>query len=78
MRAESLTKSKTPNINLGSSPSRPQSFAVQGAEYHGGPGQYDDGVKFNTGVKGFKIGEKRDQPIQRTAGPGEYDHMRAE
>ena len=29
-RADGQTKPKTPNINLGSSPSRPQSFAKSG------------------------------------------------
>ena len=27
------------------------------------PGQYDDGKRFNTGVKSFKIGEKREEKI---------------
>ena len=76
--ADNLTKTKTPNINLGSSPSRPHTNAVQGSEFQGAPGQYDDGIRFNTGVKGFKIAEKREHRIQKTAGPGEYDHERAD
>ena len=70
--AERLTKQKIPNIDMGSSPSRPQSFA-QGGDVNVAPGQYDDGKRFNTGVKGFKIGEKRDSPIRETAGPGTYN-----
>lgn len=42
------------------------------------PGQYDDGKRFNSGVKGFKIGEKRETRIETTAGPGTYDVERAE
>ena len=53
--ADGMTKAKTPNINLGSSPSRPHTNAAPGSEFHGAPGQYDDGIRFNTGVKGFKI-----------------------
>ena len=75
--ADNLTKSKTPNINLGSSPSRPHSNAVAGSEFQGAPGQYDHGVKFANDVNGFTIGEKREKPIGRTVGPGEYDVDRA-
>jgi hypothetical protein len=55
-----MTKTKSPNINLGSSPSRPGTFANSGTDFQAAPGQYDDGMRFNSGVKGFKIGEKRD------------------
>ena len=41
-RADSLTKSKMPNINMGGSPARPHSFA-QGGDVNVAPGQYDDG-----------------------------------
>ena len=63
---------------MGRSPARPQSFAVAGHEHAAAPGQYDDGVRFNTGVKSFTIGEKREQRIPVTAGPGEYQHEKAE
>ena len=72
-RGDSLTKTKTPNIDLGKSPSRPNTFAVAGHEHATSPGQYDDGVRFNTGVKSFTIGEKREVPIPKTAGPGSYN-----
>ena len=49
-----------PNITMGGSPSRPQSFAKSG-DVDVAPGQYDDGIRFNSGVKGFKIAEKREQ-----------------
>ena len=77
-QADNLTKTKTPNINLGTSPSRPNTIAVSGSEFQGAPGQYDDGIRFNSGVKGFKIGEKKDERIPVTAGPGEYNHERAD
>jgi len=38
-----------------------------------GPGAYDDGKNFGTDVKSFTIGEKKERPIERTAGPGQYD-----
>jgi len=53
---------RSANIDLGSSPSRPQSFA-KGGDLDVAPGQYDDGLRFNSGVKGFKIGEKRETRI---------------
>ena len=62
---------------MGQSPARPQSFA-KGGDIDVAPGQYDDGKRFNSGVKGFKIGEKRDSPIRESAGPGTYDPTRAD
>ena len=76
-RADGQTKTKMANINMGSSPARPQSFA-KGGDVDVAPGQYDDGKRFNSGVKGFKIGEKRATKIKKTAGPGEYSPERAE
>ena len=61
-RAESLTKSKAPNINMGSSPSRPGTFA-KGGDVDVAPGQYNDGIRFNSNVKSFFIGEKREKKI---------------
>ena len=66
-----------PNINMGGSPSRPQSFA-KGGDVDVAPGQYDDGIRFNTGVKGFKISEKRETRTVETMGPGAYDPDRAD
>ena len=57
-----MTKSKMPNINMGTSPSRPGTFAKSG-DMDVAPGQYDDGLRFNSNVKSFKIGEKRDVKI---------------
>ena len=61
-RAEAQTKQKTPNIDLGRSPARPHSFA-KANDTEAAPGQYDDGIRFNSGVKSFKIGEKREERI---------------
>ena len=68
-RADTITKTKIVNINMGSSPSRPASFA-KGGDVNVAPGQYDDGVRWNDNVKSFKIGEKRQERIEMTAGPG--------
>ena len=35
-------------------------------------------MRFNSGVKGFKIGEKREEKIQMTAGPGTYSPERGD
>ena len=40
--AENLTKTRTVNIDMGKSPSRPTSFA-KGGDVNVAPGQYDDG-----------------------------------
>ena len=76
-RAEGLTKSKTPNINMGSTPSRPTSFA-KGGDVNVAPGQYDDGMRFNDNVKSFKIGEKRPEKPREGMGPGTYSPERAD
>lgn len=44
------------------------------------PGHYDDGktATFGFDVKGFTIGEKREQRLEQTAGPGEYNMEQAD
>ena len=76
-RSEALTKSKTVNIDMGKSPSRPTSFA-KGGDVDVAPGQYDDGKRFNDNVKSFKIGEKRPEKPNTNMGPGAYDPERAD
>ena len=61
-----------PNITMGASPSRPGTFAKTG-DVDVAPGQYDDGKRFNSDVKGFKIAEKRPERRVETMGPGAYD-----
>ena len=62
---------------MGSTPSRPSSFAKPG-DVDVAPGQYDDGKKFGDDAKMFTIPEKRDPPRgPDTAGPGAYEPDRA-
>ena len=42
------------------------------------PGQYDDGIRFNSNSKAFKIGEKRPERIKEGMGPGAYSPERAD
>ena len=62
---------------MGGSPARPHSFA-KGGDVDVAPGQYDDGKRFNDGVKSFKIGEKRDEKPREGMGPGAYSPERAD
>jgi len=61
---------------MGSSPSRPASFAKPG-DNDVAPGQYDDGKRFGDDAKTFTIPEKREHRIPETMGPGAYDPDRA-
>ena len=72
---DSLTKPKMPNINMGSSPSRPQSFA-QGGDVDVAPGQYNHEKPFGADVKSLTIGQNRPdvRPHQGSGmGPGTYN-----
>ena len=62
---------------MGGSPSRPQSFA-KGGDVNVAPGQYDDGVRWNSNVKNMRIGEKRPERVKEGMGPGEYSPERAD
>ena len=42
------------------------------------PGQYDDGIRFNSNTKTFTIGEKRAERVVETMGPGTYSPDRAD
>ena len=55
-RADALTKSKIVNIDMGKSPSRP---VANSGDIDVAPGQYDDGVRWNSNSKSFTIGQKR-------------------
>ena len=64
---------------MGSSPQRPTSFAKTGSGIDVAPGQYDDGIRFNTNTKSFTIGEKRTEKVrEREVGPGQYSPERAD
>ena len=69
-KSEKITRASSPMTKLAKSPSRPRTLAVQGHEHASAPGQYDDGIRFNSGVKGFKIGVRRDEKLEQSAGPG--------
>jgi len=59
---------------MGTSPARP----VKRSDVDVAPGQYDDGIRFNSNVKSFKIGEKREERVVETMGPGAYSPERAD
>ena len=63
-RADGHTKPKAPNVNLGQSPSRPETLARNPGDGNLAPGSYDDNsYKFGEGAKpSFTIGERRDAP----------------
>ncbi len=42
------------------------------------PGQYDDGIRFNSSVKDMRIREKRPEKAREGMGPGAYDPDRAD
>ena len=76
-RADTLTKSKTATVNMGSSPAR-GSF-IKRDDANVGPGQYDDrNYEFGNKAKGFIIGEKRAERVVESMGPGSYSPERAE
>ena len=77
-KADGLTHPRIANINLGSSPSRPQSFA-RGGDTNVAPGQYDDGREFGKDAKTFTIPpDKGEARIPESVGPGAYDPERAD
>ena len=68
--ADSVTKQRAPNVNLGSSPARP----IPRNDVDVAPGQYDYGKGFGEDVPTFKIGEKRPDPAPyNNVGPGQYN-----
>ena len=76
-RGDSLTKTRVKTVNMASSPARPASFAQKGGA-DVAPGQYDDGIRFNSNTKSFTIGEKRMERVVETMGPGQYSPERGE
>ena len=73
-RADAVTKTKIVNINMGASPAR----ATKRNDVDVAPGQYDDGIRFNSNVKSFRIGEKRSEKVVECMGPGAYSPERAD
>ena len=63
-----MTKAKTPNINLGASPGR----VSKKIDIDVAPGQYDHYKEFGAETKSFRIGERREEKVVETLGPGAY------
>ena len=53
-----ITKSRSKAATFSKTPARPASFAKSG-DVNVAPGQYDDGKRFNSNVKGFKIVQEK-------------------
>lgn len=76
-RASSVTKTRIRSAVITKEKARPTSFANPAQVETAGPGHYDDGVRFDSNVKSFKIGTKSEKKIEMSAGPGQYDAERA-
>ena len=76
-KAHSLTKSKSQAAIIDKT-KRPNSFAAKAQDGSAGPGQYNDGIRFNSSVKSFRIGEKRTEIPKESMGPGAYDPDKAD
>ena len=80
-RADSITRTKTANINMGTSAVGTRlelETNTQTADL--GPGQYEDrSYQIGKDTKSFTIGEKRYERVaETTMGPGDYDIDRAD
>ena len=62
---------------MGSSPSRAPIIKKTGA-VDVGPGQYDGFKQFGEETKTFTIGEKREDKVIESVGPGQYSPERSE
>ena len=75
-RADSLTRTKTTNINIGTSEMGTRTdIRANNQTADLGPGQYDDrSYQIGKDTKSFTIGEKREERVaETTVGPGAYD-----
>ena len=72
-RADGVTRIKTTNVTMGTSPSRALLAAKTSTTTEVGPGQYSYEKRFGEETKSFKIGERREEKIVETMGPGLYD-----
>lgn len=77
-RANSLTQTRVKTTIITNEKARPETFASQSHVGTAGPGQYDDGVRWNSNSKSFTIGEKRTETIKEGVGPGAYSPERAD
>ena len=75
---DTITRAKTPGVHMGKSPSRPSTFAKPGYDTAPAPGTYDDGKRFNSGIKPMTIGRARPVKVTTDApGAGTYEPDRA-
>ena len=75
---DALTRVRTTNITMGTSPSRAQ-MTQKTATTEIGPGQYAYEKQFGEETKTFRIGERRtEKAVETTAGPGDYDLERGD
>lgn len=77
IRAENLTRSRSPMTKLNTASKRPDSFALAEQIGTAGPGQYRTIKQFGKDTKKMTIAQKREQKIAKTAGPGDYEPDRA-
>ena len=75
-RADAVTKTKTVNIHMGSSPARTEIVSKTSTTV--GPGAYTYEKRFGEETKSFRIGERREERIVETMGPGLYDIEKGE
>ena len=64
------TRAKSPSAIINKGGQR-ETFTIK--ETVAGPGQYDDGIRFNSNTKSFTIGEKRTERVVESMGPGTYN-----
>ena len=77
-RADGITRVRAANVNMGTSPSRADLAAKVSKTTEVGPGQYDYEKRFGEETKSFRIGERREEKVVETVGPGLYDIERGD
>ena len=75
-RSVSVTKQRVQSGAFSKTQARPKTFAIETSS--AAVGQYDDGIRFNSNVKSFRIGEKRTEKMTESMGPGAYSPERAD
>ena len=71
-----VRKPRTPAATFSKTQARPATLASNIEIV--GPGQYDDGKRFNSNVKSFRFGEKRPEKRPESMGPGAYSPEKAD
>ena len=75
-RADGVTMTKMVNIHMGSSPARTEIVSKTSTSV--GPGAYTYEKRFGEETKTFRIGERREEKVVETMGPGLYDVERGD